>query len=80
MANDFYITVKELKKFLKDNKISDYAKIYYQRVEDIYFKNHGWKVKFKPNVDDLIYDDEYIGACRVIKYKNDKNLYFTAFY
>lgn len=40
---DIYMTVKDLKKALMG--VPDDYKVYYQRIEDIYFKQHGWKGK-----------------------------------
>lgn len=39
---DCYCTVKELLGFIKEYKISPDSKVLVQRVEDVYFENHGW--------------------------------------
>ena len=76
-----YCTVGELKKFIETNKIPDNALILYQRIEDAYFKEHGWSrnsVK-KPH---LVYPemgkDEFVVVFGPIKYNKDPNIYLTA--
>ena len=80
-----YATVRDLKNFIKDNKIPDDALILYQRIEDYYFtKKGGWgesvctvrktsELKGAP-------DDQYTTVWTPIKFKKDDNLYLTAHY
>ncbi len=37
---DIYLTVGQLKKRLKG--LADDMPVFYQRIEDVYFKKHGW--------------------------------------
>ena len=37
-----YCTVRDLKRFITENKLPDDAKVFIQRIEDVYFKKHHW--------------------------------------
>jgi len=55
-----YFTVGQLKKLLAENNIPDDAKIFIQRVEDVYFEKYNWgTVKIE--------SDEYYGQLRLIE-------------
>jgi len=41
----FQYTVGEFLKFVEENNIPMDAPILYQRIEDVYFENHGWRGK-----------------------------------
>ena len=73
-----YLTAGQLKKLLEN--VPDDARILYERIEDVYFKEHGWNnvVVEKPNG---IYPDEkdqYIPAFCAFFYNG--NVYVTAHY
>ena len=40
-----YLTVGELMAFIRRHNLPDGAKIFYERIEDVYFKKPGWKPK-----------------------------------
>jgi len=72
---DIYMTVKDLKRSLND--IPDDYKIYYQRIEDIYFNKHGWKGKKIKFYDSF---SEYIRAFSAYPKKNNKILVINGHY
>lgn len=43
------MTVGELLKYIEDHNIPHTATVVYQRIEDIYFENHGWYTIKKPS-------------------------------
>ncbi len=45
--NHGYMTVGTLKKFIGDHQISDESIVVVQRIEDLYYEDHGWKVYLK---------------------------------
>jgi len=82
-TEDFYMTVGDLKKLIK--KMPDDAKVYYQRIEDVYFEKHEWSkssvFKADPEYgDDPPIYDEYTRVYGSNRYKDDTNLYLTAHY
>jgi hypothetical protein len=72
-----YLTVGRLKEFIKEHNIPDNAKVFYQRIEDMYFQRHGWTTVEKP-WDDIT--SQYIRAWGCIKFLDDGNLYIDAHY
>lgn len=74
---DYYLTVGELRKRIAD--LPDDAKVFYQRIEDVYFKEHGWTTRNKVS-EYPDYPDEWIRAFGVCRYRDDKDLYITAHY
>lgn len=70
-------TVGQLKRWIEDFDLSDDAKILYQRIEDAYYTDHGWKVVAKPTEDGL---SEYVEVHSPVKYPDDGNLYLDAHY
>ena len=70
----------QLKKEIEN--LPNNAKVYYQRIEDIYFTKHNWETKKMPNSNFAPeeIDDEYIKCWCRVRYKDDKNLYLTAHY
>jgi hypothetical protein len=78
-----YMTVGDLKKFIKEKKIPDNALILYERIEDWYFRN-GWKESIctitKPSLDHKGCFSTYLTAWCPIKYKDDDNVYISAHY
>jgi hypothetical protein len=79
-----YMTVGDLKKFIKENRIPDDALILYQRIEDVYFKKYGWDKSIctvvKPSYDFRGETDTFVTAWSPVKYKGDDNVYVTAHY
>lgn len=77
--SEHYLTIGRLKEFIKD--LPDDGKIYYQRIEDVYFEKHGWdkNVVKKPS-EYPEYTDDFVGVFTYIKYRDDKDLYLTAHY
>ena len=53
--------------------------VYIQRVEDVYFEQHGWKGKMMPQPEDNSNFDEYVPVWCTLNY-DDKNLYLTPHY
>ncbi len=43
------LTVGDMKKFLSENDFPDNAPILIERVQDVYYEKHGWKVYKKDN-------------------------------
>jgi hypothetical protein len=74
---DYYLTIKELKEILKD--CDDNGIIYYQRIEDVYFKKHNWKTKKMKDSLCKEIDDEYVEVFSGFKDKKG-NIYLTAHY
>jgi len=78
--DEFYLTVGDLRSAMKD--LPDNAKVYYQRIEDVYFEKHGWKPDllvpddFMPDEREL--DNQYVRAFAGFKY--DGRLCLTAHY
>lgn len=66
--DDAYMTVKDLKKSLEN--VPDNYKVYYQRIEDVYFLKHGWKGK-KMKFNDSFFS-EYIEAFSAYPHKKNK--------
>jgi len=75
METDVYINIKQLRKILKG--MPSNGKIYYERIEDSYFKKHGWKPE-KIRKNDFGDNCEYIQAFWVTS--DGKDLYITAHY
>ena len=76
---DCWLTVGELKRWIEDYKLPDDAKIWYQRIEDVYFKKRGWKTRNMCNtLDDYV--DQFVPVFSGVKYPKDKDLYLTAHY
>ena len=87
-----YLTIGQLKKYLEENKdfLDDDGIVYYQRIEDIYFKEHNWDVRVKydslsADINPLwLTEDEFVPAFCCYGYKEgfqkDRNLYITAHY
>lgn len=83
--NGCYMTVGDLKRFIKKHNLKEDALVLYHRIEDVYFDKHKWgdssvkkKSYFFPDED--LMKDEFIVAFSPIKYKEDPNLYLTAHY
>lgn len=71
-----YMTVKDLKKSLQN--VPDNYKVYYQRIEDIYFLKYGWKGK-KMKFNDPFFS-EYIEAFSSYSKKKNKCFVINAHY
>jgi hypothetical protein len=79
---DYYLTVGKLKDFLSRHDFPDDAKVLVQRVEDIYYENHGWGVYLKESEFPL-YDEfgkpdpksmnQYHPAWACVKYSEEDN-------
>ena len=44
-----FLTVGDLKEFIKENNLPDTAPVMIQRIEDIYYEKHNWQVYLKNN-------------------------------
>ena len=45
---EYYLTIGKLRKFLQEHpELPDYALVLTQRVEDVYYEQHGWGVVLK---------------------------------
>ena len=64
-----HLTVGELRAFLNENNLPDDALVLVQRVEDVYYKKHGWSVYEKG-------DSQYTPAWSCVSFKQDKDLLF----
>lgn len=78
MKDDDYMTVGDMRKAILGMPNS--AKVYYQRIEDVYFDKHGWTPD-KLTKDDRYADasDEWLRAWCGFKAK-DGDLHITAHY
>lgn len=80
---DVYATVADLRRVIQ--QLPDDAKVYYQRIEDVYFDKHGWKAgKLTPDPDILrlyneVVNEEWIRAWCAFK-AEDGDLHITAHY
>lgn len=74
------LTIGKLKKYLEKYNPPDDALILIERVEDIYFKKHGWKTIDKPHSFMEGEITEYIEAFCAVKFKEDNNLYINCHY
>lgn len=78
--DEFYMTVGDIREKIKN--MPDDARVYYQRIEDVYFDKHKWVADkvipddFMPDEREL--DNEYIHAFCCFEYSGD--LYITAHY
>ena len=44
-----FLTVGDLKEFIKENNLPDTAPVMIQRVEDVYYEKHNWQLYLKNN-------------------------------
>ena len=73
---DYYMKVKDLRKALRG--VPANAEVRYQRIEDVYFKKHGWKGKmFK--VDEP-FENEYIEVFSALLLKDENVFILNAHY
>lgn len=76
---DFGMTVGDLKRLIKD--FPDDAKVYYQRIEDVYFKKHGWNNTTIERLDgDESYQGEYVWLQGFLFNRENNILYLSAHY
>ena len=75
-----YLTIKQLKEIIKD--LPDDTLVLYQRIEDLYFAEHGWKSYLRDDEwqPDPSYLDEYVVTFSAHIDSLDNNLYLTAHY
>lgn len=77
---DHYLTVGQLREAIKD--LPDTAKVYYERIEDVYFEKHNWKpeklIKSDFTEPEHNIHDEYIRA--YCSFSHDGDLHITAHY
>lgn len=79
-GNHHVLTVGELKKRLEG--VPDDTPVAYQRIEDIYFKKHGWdgiKMIFEQWGDHTSWSD-YVAAWSAVYHKKDKFFVIEAHY
>lgn len=85
-----FLTVGELKEFLYKNNLPNDAKVMIQRVKDVYYERHNWKVYLKEG-EHTLYDKEgkvdkdsleqYSPAWCCVKYNDEqKNLFIDLHY
>jgi len=75
-SNDFRLTVGALKKSLEG--VDDETPVYYQRIEDFYFSEHGWTVSKMTWQDGE--ESEYIRAFSSFKHPGDSVFIINAHY
>ena len=82
---DHVLTVGKLKKFLVDHNLPDNARVLIQRVEDIYYEKHNWKVYLKEGFNtqkdehgNIIKEtlDQYHPAFQCVRYIGDEDILF----
>jgi hypothetical protein len=66
-----YMTVDMLLKFIEKYNIPKTAKVMIQRVEDVYYENHGWKVLEKEGGWPPETVNEYHPAWSPVHYKDE---------
>lgn len=76
--DDCYLTVKELKEALNRADLPDDMPVYYQRIEDSYFKDGGWKTK-KMQFD-FDADSDYIRAFSAYRQTDEGAFVINAHY
>ena len=73
--NEFALDVSQVKRITE--QVPDDAKIYIQRIEDIYFDKHGWEPILIPDVNypatDFCSPDQFTPAWDAI-YNKEKNI------
>ena len=73
--NEFALIVSQVKRITE--QVPDDAKIYIQRIEDIYFDKHGWEPILIPDVNypatDFCSPDQFTPAWDAI-YNKEKNI------
>lgn len=67
MDKENYLTVKELRKCIA--RLPENTPVFYHRIEDVYFKKHGWKPDLLVT-DEWEEGDEYIRAFAVFKHSD----------
>jgi len=69
----FNLTVGGLQAFIKEHNLPENAPVVIQRIEDIYYKKHGWDVYPKPGEFGM---DEYTMASCCVYYPDDADVLF----
>jgi hypothetical protein len=69
-----YLTVGRLKELLKD--YPDDALVVSQRVEDVYYEEHGWQTIDKPDPVCLGFNQQYSPVWGACFYEGDQNCLF----
>ena len=69
-----YLTVGQLKKQLED--YPDDALVVAERVEDVYYEEHGWQTLKKPNHLLPEYNNEYSPVWSPVTYPDDKECFY----
>lgn len=70
-----YLTVGDLRAFLEFNDLPDSAHVMIQRVEDMYYEQHGWAVYEKKDLYPGDYSQYHPAWC-CARYKDDTDLLF----
>lgn len=68
-----HLTVGELRRFLSDRKLPDDAPVVVQRIEDVYYENHGWWVYPKETSEGKT---GYAPASSCVWYPEDHDILF----
>lgn len=68
-----FMTVADLKKYIKDYNVPDNAIVLIERVEDVYYNKNNWGayVKYQDKIP-----TQYSPAWCCVKYKDDHNILF----
>ena len=73
--NEFALDISQVKRITE--QVPDNAKVYIQRIEDIYFDKHGWEPILIPDVNypatDFCSPDQFTPAWNAI-YNKEKNI------
>ena len=69
-----YLTVGKLKEYLAN--YPDDALVVSQRVEDSYYKNHGWETLKRPDSIYPEFETEYSPVWSPVLYKDDKDVFY----
>ena len=78
--DDHYLTVGALRRVLAE--LPDDSRVFYERIEDVYFKKHGWKpdklIRTDHTEPEDNLNDEYIRA--FCAFEHDSDVHITAHY
>ena len=70
------LTLGRLREYVKQTKtLDDDTEVLYHRIEDVYFKEHGWKTEDFPSIEFPGEVDEFISAFDIYTGKKKDKLY-----